>query len=72
MLVQQFGDAIKARRKSLKITQPHLAELAGVSTNSLWALERGKGNPSLDLLEKLLDVLGLEVGLEIKATVSNR
>jgi len=71
MLVQQFGDAIRARRKSLQITQPHLAELAGISTNSLCALECGKGNPSLDLLEKLLNVLGLEVGLEIKTTANN-
>ncbi|MEO6832953.1 MAG: helix-turn-helix domain-containing protein [Chitinophagaceae bacterium] len=71
MLVPELGNAIKLRRKSLKITQPHLAELAGISTNSLWALERGKGNPSLDLLEKLLDVLGMELKLEIKTPTIN-
>jgi len=71
MLAQQLGNEIKARRKSLGITQPHLAELAGISTNSLWALERGKGNPSLELLEKILGVLGMELKLEVKTPTNN-
>ncbi|MDR2840648.1 MAG: helix-turn-helix domain-containing protein, partial [Paludibacter sp.] len=53
MLVKQFGEIIKTRRKELKITQPHLAELAAISTNTLYKLERGQGNPSLEVLEKL-------------------
>jgi transcriptional regulator with XRE-family HTH domain len=66
MLVKQVGETIKARRKELKITQPHLAELAEVSTNTLYKLERGQGNPSLEVLCKLADVLGMEFKLEIK------
>ena len=48
------------------ITQPHLAELAKVSTNTLYKLERGKGNPSLDVLDKLAEVLGMELKLEVR------
>lgn len=33
MLVSQFGETIRIRRKELGITQPHLAELAEISTN---------------------------------------
>ncbi len=66
MLVQQIGEAIKNRRKELNITQPHLAELANVSTNTLYKLERGQGNPSLEVLVKLTEVLGLELHLEVK------
>jgi transcriptional regulator with XRE-family HTH domain len=66
MLVQQWGQIIKTRRKELKITQPHLAELAEISTNTLYKLERGQGNPSLEVLEKLAEVLGMEIKLEIK------
>ncbi|HTN06933.1 helix-turn-helix domain-containing protein [Agriterribacter sp.] len=66
MLVRDVGTAIKKRRKALKITQPHLAELAGISVNSLYKIERGDANPTLDLVEKIADVLGLEIKLEVK------
>lgn len=66
MLVEQFGQIIRNRRKELQITQPHLAELAEISTNTLYKLERGQGNPSLEVLAKLAVVLGLELKLEVK------
>ncbi len=68
MLVSQIGSVIRLRRKSLKITQPHLAGLAGISTNTLYKLERGQGNPSLEVLEKVVSVLGMEVTLNVKKT----
>lgn len=66
MLAKTLGETIKYRRKELRITQPHLAELAKVSTNTLYKLERGQGNPSLDVLNKLAEVLGMELTLEVK------
>ena len=54
------------RRKELSITQPHLADLANISTNTLYKLERGKGNPSFDVLNKIAEVLGMELNLEVK------
>ena len=66
MLVNSIGSAIRQRRKELEITQPHLGELANISTNTLYKLERGQGNPSLDVLSKLADVLGMELKLEVK------
>jgi y4mF family transcriptional regulator len=68
MFVKSLGEIIKNRRKELGITQPHLAELAKVSTNTLYKLERGQGNPSLEVLNKLAEVLGLEIALEVKKT----
>ncbi len=66
MLVKTLGETIKNRRKELRITQPHLAELAKVSTNTLYKLERGQGNPSLEVLNKLAEVLGMELTLQVK------
>ena len=66
MLVKTLGKAIQQRRKALKITQSHFAELAGISVNSLYKIERGEANPTLDLIEKIAGVLGLEVKLEVK------
>jgi transcriptional regulator with XRE-family HTH domain len=66
MLVKKFGEIIKNRRKELSITQPHLAELANVSTNTLYKLERGQGNVSLMVLNKLAEVLGMEISIDVK------
>lgn len=57
---------IKARREALKVTQENLAELSGVSLRTLKQFESGKGNPTLTTLQKIGDVLGLEVCLMIK------
>jgi len=70
MLVKELGEIIKIRRKELSITQPHLAELAKVSTNTLYKLERGQGNPSLEVLNKLTEVLGMELTIEIKRNMN--
>ncbi len=68
MLFEKLGDTIKDRRKELGITQAHLAELAGVSTNTLYKIERGQANPSLHVLNKLTEVLGMELTIEVKKT----
>lgn len=57
---------IKERREALKVTQEGLAELSGVGLRTLKQFESGKGNPTLSTLQKLSDVLGLEVCLKIK------
>jgi len=55
------------RRKELGITQPHLAELANVSTNTLYKIEKGLGNPSLDVISKIAEVLGMDLVLKVKS-----
>jgi len=64
-----LGELIQQRRKALKITQPHLAELAGISVNSLYKIERGESNPTLDLIKKITEVLGLEIKIEVKKLI---
>jgi len=57
---------IKARREVLQVTQEGLAELSGVGLRTVKQLESGKGNPTLSTLQKISDVLGMEVCLKIK------
>ena len=57
---------IKERRETLKLSQESLAELSGVGLRTLKQFESGKGNPTFNTLEKLIDVLGMELKLEIK------
>ena len=70
MLNSIIGKTIRQRRKELGITQPDLAELASVSKNTLYKLERGQSNPSLNVLNKFAEVLGMELKLEIKKNKS--
>lgn len=60
---------IKERRSQLRISQQDLAEISEVSLATIKDIERGKGNPSLTTLEKIADVLGMEVVLQIKQMV---
>jgi transcriptional regulator with XRE-family HTH domain len=57
---------LKERREALKVTQEYLAELSGVGLRTLKAIESGKGNPTIQTLNKLADVLGLELKLEVR------
>jgi y4mF family transcriptional regulator len=66
MLAKNLGEDVKNRRKELGITQPHLAELAEISVNTLYKLEKGESNPSLEVLNKLAEVLGMELSLSVK------
>jgi transcriptional regulator with XRE-family HTH domain len=61
-----IGNSIKARRKTLKVTQAQVAELAGISINTLYKIERGQANPTIEIIDKIADVLGLELVLQVK------
>lgn len=60
------GEEIKIRRKTLAISQRDLAEMAGVGLATIKDIERGKGNPSLSTISRILDVLGMEVLFRVR------
>jgi y4mF family transcriptional regulator len=62
---KQLGMIIQARRKSRKILQEDVAEVAGISSRTLRDIENGTANPELDTLLSLCQSLGLEIKLEI-------
>jgi len=66
MEISSLGKAIMERRKNLGITQSRLAELADVNINTLYKLERGQTNPTLEVLVKIADILGMELKLEVR------
>ncbi len=55
--------AVLRRRRELGINQEELAERLGTSQNQVWRIESGQGNVRLDTLDKLREVLGLEVSI---------
>ena len=60
------GEEIKLRRKTLAISQRDLAEMAGVGLATIKDIGRGKGNPSLSTISRILDVLGMEVLFRVR------
>lgn len=66
MIASELGKRVKERRKVLQITQPDLAEMAGISINTLYKIERGQANPTVEILNKIADILGMELKLEVK------
>lgn len=62
----KIGEIIKDRRKSLNITQPILASLAGVGLNTLVAIERGYGNAKIQTIMAILDNLGMKIDVTLK------
>ncbi len=62
----EMATIIQNRRKELAINQEDLAEMTQVTSRTIYAIENGKGNPSIETLQKILTVLGLEISIGIK------
>lgn len=58
---QLFGARIKSLREGKNWTQENLAERMDISTNYLSCIERGKENPTFDMLMKFSDNLKVEM-----------
>ena len=65
MHFNKITQQIKARREMLNVTQETLAELSELGLRTLKQIESGKGNFTLRSLQKLADVLGMEILFKI-------
>jgi len=59
--VAALAQALRARRKALRLTQIDLSRLAGCGPDFVYDLEAGKPTLRLDKLLDVLTVLGLEL-----------
>ncbi|MEI6139176.1 MAG: helix-turn-helix transcriptional regulator [Mariniphaga sp.] len=72
MHFEELIKIVKERRDNLQVTQEYLAQLSGVGLRTLKQFESGKGNPTLQTVQKIADVLGLEVSLKLKDVTRNQ
>lgn len=56
-----LGKRIKEIRKNKNLTQEQLSELVGIETSSLSGIESGRFFPSLHVLEKISQILEVEL-----------
>lgn len=62
-----IGKTIQERRDFLKLTQKDIAEIAGITFKSISEIELGIRNPSVSTLNKILEMLGLELSAQMKS-----
>jgi transcriptional regulator with XRE-family HTH domain len=62
----KIQEVMKLQRKALGITQQDLADMSEIAISTIKKIESGKGNPSLSTVEKIMDILGMEVKYEIR------
>jgi DNA-binding XRE family transcriptional regulator len=62
----EIGKTVQKRREKLSLKQEDLAEMTGITSKTIYLIETGKGNPSINTLTKLIEVLGLEINVSIK------
>jgi transcriptional regulator with XRE-family HTH domain len=64
-----FADACRSVRISLDLTQEQVASRAGISRAYYSKVERGRETPSLALIERIADALGLRLSLAVQPPV---
>ena len=62
-------EVMKNRRRTLSLSQQDLAEMAGIGLSTIKDIERGKGNPSMATVSRILEVLGMEMVFKIRQLV---
>ena len=65
----ELKEIMKQRREFLSLTQQDLAEMAEVGVATIKDIERGKGNPALNTIKKILEVLGIKIEYKVRQTI---
>lgn len=66
MDLKEIGELLQNRRTFLKLSQEDVAEITNVTIRTIYSIENGKSNPSISTLQKIADVLGMEIIVRIK------
>jgi transcriptional regulator with XRE-family HTH domain len=56
-MVRRMGEAVRNRRRAVRLTLESASRLAGIHRNSLWSLEKGLVSPSLSTYFRILRAL---------------
>ena len=63
---KELGLIIKTRRKELNIRQEELSEHSKIALRTIRDLEKGIGNPAIQTISAVMDVLGIELIFRLK------
>ena len=68
---QKIGSQLKAMREKAGLTQSQMADKTGLQRANIARVEGGRYNTGIDIIQKMADVLFLEIGL-VDRKCSNR
>jgi transcriptional regulator with XRE-family HTH domain len=60
-LSKHFGSAVRQHRTLIRLSQEELADRAGLDRTYVSGIERGARNPTLKILQKVADALGVDL-----------
>jgi transcriptional regulator with XRE-family HTH domain len=58
---EKFGQRVKTLRKEKGMSQEELAEKSGLNRPYISAIEQGKRNVSLEVMDKLAEAIGIDI-----------
>ena len=59
-----LGNVIKEKRLALNLRMDDVAKRANITRATLWSIEKGSGNCSMNNLVKVMNVLGLSLSID--------
>lgn len=65
-VAQRFGERLKKRRQALGLTQAQLFEQTGITAAYISFIERGRANPTLDMVVRLAEAVSAEAWVMIR------
>lgn len=68
----EIGHKIKEQRLALNLTMDEVSQKVGITRSTLWSVENGNGNYSIDTLLKLLDFLDMSLSFDVSKAKPNR
>lgn len=58
-----IGEQLKRKRLQLNLRMEDVAKQVGITRSTLWSIENGSGNYTIDVFLKLLDVLNVNIDI---------
>ena len=68
----EIGEKLRNKRLQLNLRMDDVAKKVGITRSTLWAIENGSGNYSIDTLLKLLNFLNMSLDIDIEEHGSRR
>ena len=60
----EIGEKLKNKRLQLNLRMDDVAKEVGITRSTLWSIENGSGNYTIDVLLKLLNVLNVSINID--------
>ena len=68
----EIGKRIKSKRLQLNLRMDDVAKEVGITRSTLWAIENGNGNYTIDTLLKLLTLLNMSIDIDTQEQGSRK